>query len=496
MAKRLGLLVGPLGFLLLSLLAEPFYPGGAAPLPSALKVAAVTFLMAAWWVTEAIPIPITSLLPLALFPLLGVAPMKAVVPAYADHFILLLMGGFMIALALERWNLHRRIALNVVLRVGTQPHRLILGFMVAGAGLSMWISNTATTLMMLPIALAVIQRMEESHEPGDARVKTMGVGLMLGIAYACNVGGLGTPIGTPPNLIFMSTYADAFPPPGLGVEKPSVSFLDWCVMALPIVVTMLLVIWFVLTRGINRIDPNLKVGDPEALKAEAKGLGRMSSAEVRVAIVFGITALLWVFRKPIAVGDVSIGGWAGWIHGAGRIEDSTVAIAAVIACFLIPAGNAAPKERLLNWETASKIPWGLLLLFGGGLALAAGFKVTGLSTWVGSSLGGLADLPLWAMLLLVCLCVTFLTEVTSNTATTSILMPVLAAVCLEHGIDPDHLMLPAALSASCAFMLPVATAPNAIVFGSGRVQMGDMVKCGFAINLIGVVVISFWLLVM
>ncbi|MFT7623110.1 MAG: sodium-dependent dicarboxylate transporter 2/3/5 [Myxococcota bacterium] len=488
MAKQLGLWLGPLGCALLVALAEFGDLGATGPLPGAVKVAGVAFLMAAWWVTEAVPIPATSLLPLVLFPLLGIAPVKAVTGAYADRFILLLMGGFMIALALERWNLHRRIALSVILRVGTQPHRLVLGFMISGAVLSMWISNTATTLMMLPIALAVLQRMEE-RAPGDPRLKPMGIGLLLGIAYACNVGGLGTPIGTPPNMIYLGQLASVVP------ENEVPSFLDWSLMALPIVVVMLGVIWWILTKGVNRIDPDLPVGDKEGIQAELKGLGRMTTPEFRVMVVFGLTALLWVLRRKITIGSVSFPGWAGPLGLAGRVDDSTVAVGAAIIMFVIPAGGATAraKERLLDWPTAVKIPWGLLLLFGGGLALAAGFKVTGLSSWIGHQLAGLASLPLWAMIGVAALSVTFLTEITSNTATTTILMPVLAAVCKEQGINPSDLMLPAALSASCAFMLPVATAPNAIVFGSGRVTMGDMLKNGLAINLAGVVVITLWL---
>ena len=491
-AKRVGLVVGPLGFLLLVLLAEPLYPGGSAPLPGAIKVGAVAFLMAAWWVTEAIPIPATSLLPLVLFPILGVSTPAGAAKEFANPFIFLLMGGFFVALALEKWNLHRRIALSVVLRVGTRPDRLVLGFMIAGAVLSMWISNTATTLMMMPIALAVLQRTEESGQD-PALVKPLGVALMLGIAYACNVGGLGTQIGTPPNLIFMGQYTKIF-----GQTAPTISFLDWMIMALPIVVVMVIAIWLILTRIVNRIDPSVEVGEVDALRSELTAMGSLTRPERRVLGIFVACALLWVFRKPIAIGDLSVGGWAGWLGIGGRVDDGTVAIGAAILMFLMSSGEESDdpaRRRLLDWETAVKIPWGLLLLFGGGLALAHGFKITGLSGWVGHRLGGLAGLPTWMMIGLVCLSVTFLTEITSNTATTTILMPVLGAVCVEQGIDPMHLMLPAALSASCAFMLPVATAPNAIVFGTGRVSMGDMVRCGVAINLIGVVVITAVLLI-
>ncbi len=487
MAKTLGFVLGGLGFTLLLILSDWAYPGGSAPGPSAIRVAAVAFLMAVFWVTEALPIPATSMLPLVLFPVLGIAPVKNVAPAYADKFILLLMGGFFIALGLERWNLHKRLALRTIVAVGTRPSQLVLGFMLAGAGLSMWISNTATTLMMLPIALAVLQRVEEKA-PGEAS-GTLGIALLLGIAYACNIGGVGTPIGTPPNLIFMSQYSVSFP------SAAPISFLDWMITALPIVIVMIVAIWWVLVRGVNRVDDALDIGDRNAVRNDYLALGGLSIPERRVLVIFGMTALLWVFRKPIVVGEFQLGGWSNWLGLDGQVDDGTVAIAAAILMFALPAGNKK-GERLLDWETAVRIPWGLLLLFGGGLALAAGFKETGLSAWVGQQLGALAGLPTWTMIGLVSLSVTFLTEVTSNTATTTILMPVLGSVCETRGIPASHLMLPAAISASCAFMLPVATAPNAIVFGTGRIRMADMVRIGVVINLIGVVVItailSFW----
>jgi len=449
--------------------------------------------MAAWWVTEALPIPATSLIPLVLMPVLGVAPVGQIAPTYASPFILLLMGGFFVALSLEKWNLHRRIALGVIARVGSSPDRLVLGFMIAGAILSMWISNTATTLMMLPIAVAVLQRTEETvgKSPG---VRAFGVALMLGIAYACNIGGLGTPIGTPPNLIMISQYEKAFP------DGAEITFLGWGVMALPIVVVMLGVIWLVITRLTNRVPRDLDVGDRESIARESKALGPLSTPERRVLAIFVATALLWVTRKPVVIAGISVGGWSPALGLDGRVDDGTVAIGAALLMFLMPSGadrtDEPRAERLLDWETARQIPWGLLLLFGGGLALASGFKSTGLSSWVGQQMAGLSTLPVVGMIAVVCLVVTFLTEVTSNTATTTILMPILASVCKNTGIDPMQLMLPAALSASCAFMLPVATAPNAIVFGSGRVEMGDMVKNGFLINLFGVVVITLalWLL--
>jgi sodium-dependent dicarboxylate transporter 2/3/5 len=311
----------------------------------------------------------------------------------------------------------------------------------------------------------------------------LGIALLLGIAYACNIGGVGTPIGTPPNLIFMSQYSVTFP------AAPAISFFDWMLISLPIVVIMIAAIWWVLVRGVNQVDDTLDIGDRNVVRRDYESMGNLTVPERRVLGIFVMTAMFWVFRKPIIVGDWSIGGWAGWFGLQGQVDDGTVAIGAALLMFALPAGGGS-RERLLDWDTAVKIPWGLLLLFGGGLALAAGFKMTGLSEWVGLRLGGLAGMPTWMMIGLVALSVTFLTEVTSNTATTTILMPVLGSVCDARGISATHLMLPAAISASCAFMLPVATAPNAIVFGTGRVRMGDMVRLGVVVNLIGVFVIT------
>lgn len=492
MGKRIGLVAGVVGFSIFVILGRLLSLESITP--SAMDVAAVTILMASWWMTEAIPIPATSLLPLVLFPMLGIASVSQTAAGYAHPLILFLMGGFFIALTVERWNLHRRLALGVVLRIGTRPDRLILGFMIAGALISMWISNTATTLMMLPIALAVLQRMEE-QAPGDPRIRPIGVGLLLGLAYACNVGGMGTPLGTPPNLIFMANYDT--------VEGASpISFAGWCGRAMPIVLVMIPLIWLVLTRWVNRIDRTFVGGDRNIILAEVREMGRLNSAEWRVLIFFVMTALLWItrfFKEPVHVGSYAFHGWSHMlglteVHSTkgliATVDDGTVAIGAAILMFLMPAGRDHKGEKLLDWDTAVRIPWGLLLLFGGGMALAVGFGQSGLSLWIGERLGSLAGLPLVVLTATVCLTVTFLTEVTSNTATTTVLMPVLASAAASHSIDPMYLMMPAALSASCAFMLPVATAPNAIVFGSGLVTMRDMVVCGIVINLIGVVVIT------
>ena len=362
MAKKIGLVAGLLGFTILIVLGRTLQLESVST--TALDVAAITFLMAAWWVTEAIPIPATSLLPLVLFPLLGVSSVKEAASGYSHPLILFLMGGFFIALAVERWNLHRRLALGVILRIGTKPDRLILGFMIAGAVISMWISNTATTLMMLPIALAILQRMED-QAPNDPRVRPIGVGLLLGLAYACNVGGMGTPLGTPPNLIFMANYEKV-------PDADPISFAGWTLRALPIVVVLLPLIWLVLTRWVNRIDRNFISGDRDVISREVQEMGRLSTPERRVLIVFTITALLWIFRffkNPISVGSYDFYGWSHWFGltemrpGKGLkclVDDGTVAIGAAILMFLLPAINV--KSWQTRFQSVKKYPRYFLLI--------------------------------------------------------------------------------------------------------------------------------------
>ncbi len=430
------------------------------PTPAA-NTAAVATLCAIWWIFEPIPIPVTSLVPFAAFPVLGVLDHKTVATAYGHHLILLLLGGFILSTAIERCGAHRRLALGMVRLVGGKDRkRVVLGFMIASAVCSMWISNTATVLMMLPIAMAIL----DTEDDGQ-----LAVPLLLGIAYASSIGGIGTPIGTPPNAIFLATYEE--------VTQKSWLFLDWMKEGLPVVVVFLPIAWLFLTRG-------MAAGDPIRLPA----VGPWKTAERRVLTVFAITALAWIFL------DSPFGGWSRLIAPLGpdgqphpAVGLSTVPLIAVIVLFLLPDGEGG---KLLDWETATKIPWGLLLLSGGGIALAKAFGASGLSAALGNALTALTSWPRVGMVVTLCLCVTFLTEITSNTATTTLLMPILASAAIGAGQDPATLMLPAAMSASCAFMLPVATAPNAIVFGSGRVPSRTMFRQGLGLNLIGVVVIS------
>ena len=415
--------------------------------------AAITVWCAVWWILEPLPIPITSLLPFVLLPVAGVLNHKEVASAYGHHLILLLLGGFILSTAMEKSGAHRRVALWIVRLVGGHSGpRVILGFMVSSAFLSMWISNTATTLMLLPVALAVIQ---ERDEPGFA------FALLVGLAWAASIGGMGTPVGTPPNVVFLGLYKES-----TGQE---ISFAQWMGLALPVVIVLLPIAWWWITRSLGKGSP-LQLPSP----------GPWRPPEARVLIVFGLTALAWVTRSE------PFGGWTG-LFGISGVGDSTVALAAVVLLFALPDGEG---ERLLDWETANRIPWGLLILFGGGIALARGFKASGLSEALGHGLSGLSAWPMFAMLLALCLAVTFATEVTSNTATTTVLLPILAAAAVAASVDHRLFMIPATLSASCAFMLPVATAPNAIIFGTDQVPIRAMAKAGLVLNLIGAVVIA------
>lgn len=411
---------------------------------------AITLLTVILWVTEAIPIPVTSLIPFALFPFAGVLSHKQVSAALGSHVILLLMGGFMLSKSLEKSGIHRRLAIYMVKLVGVDSgKRVVVGFMVAAAILSMWISNTATTLILLPIALAALQGVDD---------KATVTALMLGIAYAASLGGIGTPIGSPPNIIFMSIYQET-----TGQEF---DFLAWMKIGVPIVVIgiPLMALW--LTRNIST---KLVFSMPEQEPWRV--------AEKRVLLVFGLVALAWMTRKL----------WSDYL-GLNGVGDSTIALLGVVLMFITPSGES--KGTLLDWETASSIPWGMLLLFAGGIAIAKAFMASGLSLMMGEMLAGLCDLPVYLLILVLCLCVTFLTEITSNTATATLLMPILATAGMATGIDPQILMLPAAISASCAFMMPVATAPNAIVYGTNKFHIKDMAREGMVLNIMLAFVVS------
>ncbi len=446
--KSLALVLGPFLPLLIILLSGTM----GLNTPQAMTLG-ITLWCALWWITEPVPIAATSLLPLSLFPLTGVLNSKQVALAYGHDLILLLMGGFMLSKAMERSGTHRRLALQMIhLFGGHSGPRVLAGFMVAAAILSMWISNTATTLMLLPVALAVLEKNED---------KALTTALLLGIAYSASIGGIGTPIGTPPNMLFRGVYEQA-----TGV---SINFTQWMMWGVPVVALFIPLTWLWLKRGLST-NNQLQVPSP----------GTWRSEEIRVLIIFSVTALLWITRKE------PFGGWSQWLNLT-TATDASIALLAAAIMFVVPNGKG---ERLLNWETANKIPWGVLILFGGGITIAKAFEQSGLSQLLGDQLAVFTAWPLWIVIPLLCLLVTFITEVTSNTATTTLLMPILAAAGVAAGIDPALLMVPAAMSASCAFMLPVATAPNAVVFGSEKITVRKMASTGIVLNLIGVVVIS------
>ena len=449
-AKNPVLLLGPLLAVGASTLIYNF---GLLDLDAAITLG-IALWTALWWIFEAVPIPVASLLPLSLLPLFGILSPKVVGEKYGHPLVLLLLGGFLLSKAMEKSGAHRRIALMMVNACPSGEKFLILGFMTATAFLSMWISNTATTLMMLPMALAVIQ---------GSKNKKLTIPLLLGIAFAANVGGIGTPIGTPPNLVMIGAYKD--------MGFPELSFSQWMKFGVPVTIIMVLVIWLWLSRSITGKN-----------QIELPNPGNWQSAEVRTLTVFALTALAWITRSE------PFGGWKTWLD-LPNANDASVAFLAVIALFCIPSGNSR-KDRLLDWKTANQIPWGMLVLVGAGLCLGEGFKQSGLSAKIAGVFTGIENLHLMGLLLGVCLLVTFLTEMTSNTATTNVLMPILGAAATASNIDPILLMIPAAVSASCAFMLPVATIPNAVVFGTGEVTVKRMAREGLVLNLLGALIIS------
>ncbi|MGD8394024.1 MAG: SLC13 family permease [Candidatus Eiseniibacteriota bacterium] len=500
--QRLGLVGAPLAALALLVFVD-LDPGN----PLVTRMAAVAVWMAGWWITEAIPIPATALLPVALMPLLGILPGKEVAALYFNHIIFLFLGGFIFALAMQRWNLHRRIALELILVVGTGPRRLLLGFMLATWFLSMWISNTATTMMMVPMAVAIILELRTriggaaAAAPGGAvsgggtapegvtvpdgadavRIERYAIGLLLGIAYAASIGGIATLIGTPPNLSLSRIFAILFP------DGPEIAFATWFAFALPLSALFLVIAWLVLCR-LFAPGGDLLGGQRQVVLVEKRQLGRLGYEEAVVLALFALLVVAWMFRVDIAIGERVVPGWTRLLGRPGYIDDGTIAITLALCLFVIPARRA--PTRIMDWETAVRLRWGIVLLFGGGFALAAGFAASGLSGWLGERLAGLGGAPAPLLVGAVCGLITFLTELTSNTATTEMVLPVLGALGGAITINPLLLMIPATLSASCAFMLPVATPPNAIVFGTGEVDMGSMMRAGILLNLIGIVLIT------
>ncbi|MFY0688023.1 MAG: DASS family sodium-coupled anion symporter [Cyclobacteriaceae bacterium] len=456
-----GLALGPALFVII-LFGTPFDDLSV----EANATLATTAWVAIWWVSEVIPIPATSLLPIVLLPLSGAAPIGQTTAAYGDKMLFLFIGGFIIAIGMEKWDLHKRIALNIIKFMGTRPDRILLGFMVATGALSMWISNTATTLMMVTIGIALIhQSREKLGNAGDPFFKA----LLLGIAYSASIGGVATLVGTPTNPIFAALASELY--------ADDISFASWMIFGAPFSILMVLFCWWYLSRIAFKLDRlELNMGE-DLIQAELDKLGKIKYEEKMVAWVFGLTAFVWISRTFFLNTYIP------------HLNDTSVAIAAAISLFIIPS-RRAKNLGLISWEEAVKIPWGVILLFGGGLAIAASFRSSGLAAWIGNQLTGLESLPVFLIILFVTLIVNFLTEVTSNVATASIILPVLAAFSEAIGIHPYLLMVPATMAASCAFMLPMATGPNAIVFASNQLKIRDMARAGFAFNLISSLIIS------
>ncbi|MGE7983915.1 SLC13 family permease [Solibacillus sp. NPDC093137] len=468
-AQMIGLFLGPLLFTLTLLF---FQPEGLST--EARGVLASTIWIATWWITEAIPIPATSLLPLVLFPLTNSLDMKATASSYGDETIFLFMGGFIIALAMEKWNLHRRIAISIISMVGTNMDRIVLGFMIATGFLSMWISNTATAMMMIPIGLAIINQVADGLK-NDPSIDTspqsfaFGKALMLGIAYSASLGGIATLIGTPPNTLLAGAINKMY-----GIE---LSFAGWMLFGVPFAWIFIFVTWIYLVKIAFPSKLKTMPGGRAVIDKQKKDLGEASFEEKLVFIVFALAAFSWITRTFLL---------SKFVDG---LTDGMIAVIFALVLFALPSANRK-GERLMDWQTAVKLPWGILLLFGGGLAIASGFVGTGLSEWIGTQLMGLEGVSVIVLIFLVAALVLGLTEITSNTATASMMYPIMASLAVALGVHPYALMIAAGVAASCAFMLPVATPPNAAVFGSGYIKITDMMKAGFALNVFGVVFIT------
>ena len=464
-SRKIGLYLGPLLFIL-----TRFFLEAEGLSNQANAVLASTLWIAIWWITEAIPIAATSLLPIILFPLSGALPLDDTTSSFGHRFVFLYLGGFILALAIQKWNLHKRIALNIIMVVGTNVQKIILGFMVATAFLSMWISNTATAVMMLPIGIAIIKQMKDLKNSPEDENLIFGKALMLSIAYSASIGGIATLIGTPPNLVFAGIIQEVY-----NIE---ISFLKWFQFGFPISILLLAISWIYLTKVAFKFKQNEFNEGKEEINRQLEELGPISYEEKIVLSVFVVTGLAWILRTYLLNKFIP------------NLDDSIIALISGISLFLFQANNQEGKnEKIMNWEDAVKLPWGILLLFGGGLAIAQGFQSSGLANWIAENLTQLNGFSLFIILLVLITAVNFLTEITSNLATTAMLLPILAPTAVTLGVHPYILMVGATLAASCAFMLPVATPPNAIVFGSNYLKISDMVRVGILMNIISIIII-------
>ena len=468
--KNIGLFLGPLAFFLVKF----FYnPEGLSN--EGLSILASTLWVAIWWITEAVPIYVTALIPIILFPLSEGLELKQTTAAYGHKFVFLFVGGFILAIAIEKWKLHKRIALNIIGLVGTKKSNIILGFMIATAFLSMWISNTATAVMILPVGLAIISQLKDNPKTIENENLVFGKTLMLAIAYSASIGGMATLIGTPPNLVLAGVIKTSY-----NIE---INFLQWMSFGLPISIFLLFICWKYLTSVAYKFDNQNFDSGMNEINDQLKSLGKISYEEKSVMIIFIATALAWITQSFVIKKYIP------------EIDDTIIAIIAAVTLFILP--NKKGDKKLLAWEDAVKLPWGILLLFGGGMALAKGFDSSGLAIWIGSQMSFFDAIPLLALLLFLVAMVNFLTEITSNLATTAMLLPVLVALAETIGVNPYYLLIGATVAASCAFMLPVATPPNAVVFGSKILKIDDMIKKGFWMNLISIFILTaavYWIL--
>mgnify|MGYP001173315711 FL=1 len=462
-SKNIGLISGPLAFLTILFF---FNPDGLNPRANA--ILASTIWIAIWWITEAIPIAVTALLPIILFPLTGGLGLSETTASFGHKYVFLYIGGFIIAIAIQKWNLHKRIALNIINLIGTNIVNIILGFMIATAFMSMWISNTATSVMMLPIAIAIVSQLKDNPNTAEDENLNFGKALMLAIAYSASIGGVATLIGTPPNLVLAGVVEETF-----GYE---ITFAKWFQFGFPISLVLLLLCWKYLTGYAFKFKQKTFPGGRQEISKQLISLGKISYEEKLVASVFAITAFAWISRSFILESIIP------------GIDDTIIAMIGAIIIFLLPTKNR--KRRILNWDEAVKLPWGILLLFGGGMALAAGFKESGLALWIGNQMTLLDGVSLLLLVFILIASVNFLTEITSNLATTAMLLPILYPMSMTIDVHPFILMVSATVAASCAFMLPVATPPNAIVFGSGYLRIPDMVRVGIWMNLISIILLT------
>lgn len=461
--KNISLLLGPLSFIFILLFVKPEGLSENAQI-----VLAITSWIAIWWITECVSISITSLLPIILFPLCGALSIEDTTASYGHKFIYLFLGGFLLAIAIEKWNLHKRIALNIINFIGTDMNKILLGFMVSTAFMSMWISNTATTVMILPVALAIVKQLKDNPDTIENENLKFGKSMMLAIAYSASIGGIATLIGTPTNLIFAGVIEKNY--------QIEITFMQWMIFALPFSIVFLLISWLYLTKFAFKFEQKSFPGGKEEIQKQLKQLGKLTKNEKAVLIVFGFTIFAWITRSFLLVEILP------------KLDDTIIAIVGAVILFVIPSSKKG--ENILEWEDTINLPWGILLLFGCGMALAMAFDKSGLAIFIGEKLQGLNGISTFLILLLVITIINFLTEITSNVATTAMILPVLIPLAVSVNVNPYLLLVGATIAASCAFMLPVATPPNAIVFGAGYLKIKEMAKNGFWLNIMSIILLA------